>query len=380
MNAPLPMTLKDLEVNRRMTVLYVDDEPMSCKYFQHVVQADYEVEIAASVDEALAILAQPGCQVGVLVTDYRMPHKRGSELLREVELHYPHIVRILVTAHADKDVLLDTINIGDMFRVLEKPLQIDMIRQTMADASARARARTARRQSMTAIEETLSFLAHELNTPLATISNFARGISRRVGAIEPAGLQGDISNAVELMHDNARYCLSVLSTFAGSVRHANAAPTRGWASPHPTAAQLIAALLDTYPLTAGQRSTIVVDVEQDFAVTAMPNCVALVLSSILANGLRALAGQDDAQLRFGVLHDGAPCIRITDNGPGIAPAVLARLLVDPVTMHADSGGHGWGMIFCQRIMQAFGGSIDVLSVLGQSTTVVLNFPIEKRAP
>jgi two-component system response regulator PhcR len=47
-------------------------------------------------------------------------------------------------------------------------------------------------------------------------------------------------------------------------------------------------------------------------------------------------------------------------------------------MHADSGGHGWGMIFCQRIMQSFGGNIDVQSVLGQSTTVALNFPLEKR--
>lgn len=379
MNAPLPLALTDLEVNRRVTVLYVDDEPMSCKYFQHAVQADYDVLIAASVDDALAILALPGCPVGVLVTDYRMPHRRGSELLREVELHYPHIVRILVTAHADKDVLLDTINIGDMFRVLEKPLQLDVIRQTMADASARARARTARRQSMTAIEETLSFLAHELNTPLATISNFARGISRRVGAIEPAGLQGDIAGAVDLMHDNARYCLSVLSSFAGSVRHANASPTRGWANPHHTAGQLIASLLDAYPLTPWQRSRIVVDVQHDFAVTAMPNCVALVLSSILANALRALAGRPDAAVRFFVQLDEAPCIRIIDNGPGIEPAVLERLLVDPVTMHADSGGHGWGMIFCQRIMQSFGGSIDVQSVLGQSTTVALSFPIEKRA-
>lgn len=35
---------------------------------------------------------------------------------------------------------------------------------------------------------------------------------------------------------------------------------------------------------------------------------------------------------------------------------------------------GWGMIFCKRIMQSFGGSIQVSSVPGASTTIELNFP------
>lgn len=377
MNAPIPSLLADVVANR-VTVLYVDDEVLSCKYFSRALGADYEVITAHGVDEAMAVLAQPACPVGVLVTDYRMPHKRGSELLRHVELHYPHIVRILVTAHADKDVLLDTINCGDMFRILEKPLELEVVRHTMQEASARATSRRARRESMTAIEETLAFLAHELNTPLATISNFARGIGRRVGAIEQPVLQSEIGCAADLMHDNARYCLSVLASFAGSVRLANSAPVPGGPGHAVGARQLITSLLDAYPLTPWQRGLIVVDVQQDFAVTALPNCVALVLSSILSNALRALAGRHDARLHFTVQVDGAPRISITDNGPGIEPAILERLLVDPVTMHADTGGNGWGMIFCQRIMQSFGGNIDVQSELGQSTTVALNFPLEKR--
>lgn len=378
MNAPLFSVLAHSDCATRVTVLYVDDEALACKYFSRALEGDYDVITAANVDDALAILAQSAFQIGVLVTDYRMPRRHGSDLLRHVALHYPHIVRILVTAHADKDVLLDTINCGDIFRILEKPLQLDMVRHTMLEASERARARSARRESMTAIEETLAFLAHELNTPLATISNFARGIGRRVGAIEGQTLQAEVKDAADLMHDNARYCLSVLASFAGSVRLANSAPAPGRASAPASARQLVASLLDAYPLTPAQRSLIEVDVQQDFAVCALPNCVALVLSSILSNSLRALAGRPDARLQFTVLVDRLPRIRISDNGPGIEPAILERLLVDPVTMHADSGGNGWGMIFCQRIMQSFGGNIDVQSVPGQSTTVALNFPLEKR--
>jgi two-component system response regulator PhcR len=361
-----------------VTVLYVDDEVLARRYFEHALRNEHTVLAAASVDEAIAVLANPEHRIGVLVTDYRMPRRMGGELLRHVEQHYPHIVRILVTAHADKQVLLESVNCGELFRVMEKPIDLDELREAVRGAGVRARERSARRQSLHAIEETLAFLAHELTTPLAAISNFARGIGRRMDAPDADRLQAEIGSAASLMHDNARYCLAVLDSFAGSVRLANAAAPAVAACSRASAAQLIAALLDAYPLTAAQRAMIVVEVQHDFAVTALPNCVALVLSSILSNALRALAGHADAALHFGVRVGAVPQIVLRDNGPGIEAPVLARLLVDPVTMHRDSGGNGWGLIFCQRIMQSFGGSIAIESEPGRSTTIALNFPEPKK--
>ncbi len=365
-----------------VTILYVDDEELACKYFVRAVETDYDVLTASSVDAALAILEDPHNQVDVLVTDYRMPGRAGGELLRQVEQCYPHIVRILVTAYADMDILLETVNAGEIFRILEKPLNMADVRSTLRLASQRAHERSARRQSLMAIEETLAFLAHELNTPLAAIANFARGIQRRTSgdAGTPLPMQAEIRNAATLMHDNARYCLSVLATFVDSVKNASSVATKNRSGKaNSSACQLISSLLDTYPLTPAQRVMIETDVRQDFPITALPNCVALVLSSVLSNALRALSKQPAPALCFTVLVDGNPQIRITDNGPGIPPEILHRLLVDPVTMHADAGGSGWGMIFCNRIMQSFGGNIQIQSEPAQYTTVTLNFPAIKEA-
>lgn len=357
-------------------ILYVDDEEMARKYFAMSVSGDYAVLTAPDMEQALNILAVPGHGVGVLVTDYRMPGRGGAALLRHVSQHHPHLVCLLVTAYADKEVLLDSLNGAEVFRVLEKPIDLPQMRHALRLASARARERQARRDNLLAIEETLGFLAHELNTPLATIANFARGIERR------SNLSGDdIQQAASLVHDNARYCLTVLDSFISSVKLAHGAVNAPGVQAVHSAARLLRSLLDAYPLSAEQRAMIQCDIAQDFAVTALPNCVALVLSSILSNSLRALQGQPDARLCFTVLVDVTPQIRIHDNGPGIAPEVLARLLADPVTTHAHSGGSGWGLIFCQRIMQSFGGSIAVQSEPGLSTTVVLNFPaITQHAP
>ncbi|SPA26612.1 RESPONSE REGULATOR, CheY family; repressor of PhcA [Cupriavidus taiwanensis] len=359
----------------RPAILYVDDEDMARKYFARAVGADYEVLLAGSADEAMSVLRSDPARIAILVTDFRMPGRDGGVLLRQVAQAYPQVVRILVTAYADKDVLLQTVNSGEIFQILEKPLSVSNLRDVLARAAERHRERTLRQHRLMAIDETLAFLAHELNTPLAAIANFARGISGRVAGEYSAQRQNEIGQAASAMHDNAQYCLAVLSSFLQSVRDsAGSAPARRGASNEVRAGALVSTLLDSYPFVGDQRSWVEVDLQGDFPVQTLPNCVALVLSSVMSNALRALADVGAPSLRFVVTAQPHAAIRICDNGPGIPPEVMDRLLVDPVTTHASAGGSGLGMIFCNRVMQSFGGGIRIESASGAGTTVTLDFP------
>ncbi|WP_423196069.1 MULTISPECIES: ATP-binding protein [unclassified Cupriavidus] len=359
----------------RPTIVYVDDEEMACKYFARAVGSEYEVLAVTSADEAIEILRTQGTRVSVLVTDYRMPGRDGGSLLRQVAQDYPQIVRILVTAYADKDMLLETVNNGEVFRILEKPLAVGHVREVLRQAGERHRERAVRQQRLMAIDETLAFLAHELNTPLAAIANFARGIETRVEADDGPQRLGEIGQAAGKMHDNAQYCLAVLSSFLQSVRSsAGGTGPRQASGEAVSAGSLVASLLDTYPFADAQRNWVQVELHGDFPVATLPNCVALVLSSLMSNALRALADAPQPVLRFVVVAGEHPEIRISDNGPGIPPEVMERLLVDPVTTHAGAGGSGLGMIFCNRVMQSFGGGIRIASASGVGTTVTLDFP------
>jgi two-component system response regulator PhcR len=135
-----------------------------------------------------------------------------------------------------------------------------------------------------------------------------------------------------------------------------------------------------YPLAPHQRNIIDVSVQGDFTVRASPNCVALVLASLLNNALRALQDHPEPRIRITVGVADRPYIIVEDNGPGIAPALLNRLLLDPVSMHGSEGGSGWGLIFCNRVMQSFGGHLRVQSEQGCSTTVTMNFPDLEKEP
>lgn len=362
-----------------VTILYVDDEAQACKWFARTIGAGYAVLTANSVEEAKAVLRDWHERISVVLTDFRMPGGDGTELLRFIDAKYGDIATILVTAYADnKDLLIQAVNTGRVFKILEKPYQPEDVRRSLQEALALRKDRLLRTQRLMAIDETLAFLAHELNTPLAAISNFARGIRMRVDQTEPTpGALPEIGRAADRVQDNARYCLSVIATFLNSVRNTYGKP--GTAATPNSAGGLIRALFDTYPFTNAQREWVSYRVEDDFPILTLPNCVMLVLSSLTSNALQALVHTNAPQLE--IVASRAPeagnnqhMIRIEDNGPGIAPDVLARLTIDPVTTRAEEGGNGMGMIFCTRIMQSFGGAIAIDSAPSAGTRVTLTFP------
>lgn len=365
-----------MEADSRATVLYVDDEELARKYFAHLAAARYRVLTAASVDDALALLAESGDHIDVLVTDYRMPCRPGSELLSEVGRDHPHIVCMLVTAYADKQVLLELINAGSLFRLLEKPLETNELLRALELAVQAGRARAARRQGLSAIDESLAFLAHELNTPLAAVANFARGIERRATALH--GEEAEIAEAAALMHDNARYCLAVLASFVDTVRLAGGGQgmQQRQRSSGANARQLLASLLDSYPMTPRQRACIVFEEGGDFAIAESPHCVSLILSSVLGHALRALGSHASPAIVLAVAGDSISVRHNADAGT-VVPGLDRRLLRDPLATVGQQEP-GWDLMFCKRMMQSFGGTIDTATEHGSCTTVTLNFPVHIR--
>lgn len=116
--------MQENSLTRDFAVLYVDDEEKSLKYFERALSAEMPVLTATSVEDALAILERKGHEIGVLITDQRMPGLTGVELLRRVRSDWPNIVRLLTTAYADLDDAIDAVNRGEIFRYITKPWEM----------------------------------------------------------------------------------------------------------------------------------------------------------------------------------------------------------------------------------------------------------------
>lgn len=156
-----------------VSILYVDNEANACKSFTHIIESEFDVLTAPDADEALTVLKNE--HIDILVTDHLTPGTDGGNLLLEIAQNYPHLVCILVAGDVNKSLLLETINSTDVFKILEKPLDSIQVKSALRLAANLARNRAMHRQRLLAINETLAFLSHELNTPLATIVNLPMG-------------------------------------------------------------------------------------------------------------------------------------------------------------------------------------------------------------
>jgi Nif-specific regulatory protein len=104
---------------KRYPILVVDDEQDNLDAFRFNFKKAFDILSATGGAEALEILADK--DVAVIVTDQRMPKMTGLELLREAKHVRPDAVGIILTAFTDVDVLIEAINLGQVYRYITKP-------------------------------------------------------------------------------------------------------------------------------------------------------------------------------------------------------------------------------------------------------------------
>ena len=115
-------------------ILFVDDEENILRSLQRLFM-DEEVEVftASSGAKGLEILARE-TEVGVIVSDQRMPEMTGVDFLEKSKAISPQSIRILLTGYADVNAAIDAINRGGTFRYLNKPWNDEELVQTVKGA------------------------------------------------------------------------------------------------------------------------------------------------------------------------------------------------------------------------------------------------------
>ncbi len=116
-------------------ILLVDDEPNVIKSITRVLSSEpYEVVSANSGRDALDLMAT--MPVDLVLSDERMPNMTGVELLSAVSRIYPDTIRIILTGHANAQLVFQAISDGAIYKFLTKPWNdeelVSVIREAMA--------------------------------------------------------------------------------------------------------------------------------------------------------------------------------------------------------------------------------------------------------
>ena len=112
-------------------LLFVDDELNLLQGLQRMLRSmrqEWDMHFAGSGPEALDILERTPCDV--IVSDMRMPGMDGTQLLMEVRQRYPRTIRLVLSGHSNRDMILRVI--GPTHQFLAKPCEAELLKTTIS--------------------------------------------------------------------------------------------------------------------------------------------------------------------------------------------------------------------------------------------------------
>jgi diguanylate cyclase (GGDEF)-like protein/PAS domain S-box-containing protein len=120
----------------RPCLLILDDDPHLLDYFELLLSTEgYTVLTTPSPQQAFELLARH--EIAVLLCDQRMPEMSGVDFLSRIRRMYPGTIRIMLSAYDDFNATRQAINMGAVYKFIEKPVQPDDLREAVGEAYAR---------------------------------------------------------------------------------------------------------------------------------------------------------------------------------------------------------------------------------------------------
>ncbi|HEY1063221.1 MAG TPA: hybrid sensor histidine kinase/response regulator [Daejeonella sp.] len=192
-----------MEKQEKIKILYVDDEINNLTGFKASFRMNYNIMIAVNATDAMQHLSSHP-DIRVIFCDQRMPGKTGVQFFEEIRSRYHKPIRILLTGYTDIDSVIDSINLGNVFRYVKKPWADDDILGAINEAN-----KFYVSNSLLAVKnEELQRAYNELDKFSYSVTHDMRGpLLSVLGAIEAAQHMDDITEIrkmLMMMKDSVR--------------------------------------------------------------------------------------------------------------------------------------------------------------------------------
>ena len=382
---------------KKYAILYVDDEEKSLKYFARAFEEEFRILTAPTAQEGFKLLEQHKDEIGVLMTDQRMPGEKGTWLLEKARQLRPRIIRILATAYSDMDAAIAAVNTGSIYKYVSKPwdppqLEI-MLKRGLEFFIVQRERDHLLKEKMSVLHNIMiadrivslgllaAGLSHHIRNSLVAVKTFLD--------LAPTKLKEENIDLDDLR--NPDFWKSYYQNVQGQIEKVNGMLRDLWTVSEDCPAEfkdtvrvheVIRAVLDASRAGLAAKKLVVENNVPD-------NLPALVVDAPKFRRLFELLIKDEmvslpdgcsitlsaAPQPGATPAEAAVRIEIRDNGPGI-PKEALRLVFDPFALRSDSPlEYGINLMAVYFIVHHHGGRIDARSEDGKGTTFILTFPL-----
>lgn len=208
-------------------------------------------------------------------------------------------------------------------------------------------------------------IAHEMNNPLNSIMGFSEQILSEKPSSKVTTLSGKILNRAKQMASIIRnmsdYARSGITDEFKEVNINN--------------------ILDSaieIAFMAHEANEIVLQKNYSSLplLKSKPEEIQQIFVNIISNGVQAMEGKGQLILSSHEV-DNNIVVKIQDNGPGIPPKYVQRIFDPFFTTKEQGKGTGLGLNIVHRLVEKYGGYINVESKQGEGTTFIVTFPVNQ---
>ncbi len=391
---------------RKRTLLIVDDDEGPRKSLEVVFRNLYHVIAASNGEDALELAKQHSVDVAIL--DIRMTGMSGIELLEKLKANDPSIEAMMLTGYETIETIRQALRFGAC-DYLSKPYDVETIRAAVANAIERrsfAEEIRSTHQKMTSLQielqqqaideeitrnkgEIYASILHDINGPLTIIAGYIQLINGDLESLRH--LEGrqveDLKDHLRLINRQVTHCVDISQRYLSFLRRK---PTENATTAVNKVLEDLGSLLKGHPSRSGHQLQIEKPL-QDFVVSINGTDLVQMLLNLSINALQSTAKPHIVRIQcemfraplefhsfkagphdqfiipehFEAAHNFVR-LSVEDDGPGIAPDVLARIFEPYFTTKAENGT-GLGLCIVQRLVRQASAVLHVHSELNKGT-------------
>jgi len=391
------VTMQNVYDYKKFAVLYVDDEEKSLKYFARAFEDQFRIYTAASAQEGLKILEQHKDDIGLLMTDQRMPGEKGVWLLEKARQLRPRMIRILATAYSDMEAAIAAVNTGAIYKYVTKPWDPPQLENTLMRGLEFFLVQNERddllRQKMSVLHNMMiadrivslgllaAGLSHHIRNSLVAVKTF---LDLAPSKLEEEKLDLNGLRNPDFWKDyyqNVQNQISKINNMLKDLWSASERPTFSFADQVQLRHVLDDTVLHLKDSLAAKQLAIENKIPDSLPTMNVDKAKFYRLFELLLKDEIASLPTGSRITLSATLHNHVPPdkqaieILVSDNGPGI-PKDSVRLLFDPFVVRTDSPAeYGIHLMACYFIVHHHGGRIDAHSSHTEGTTFTLRLPL-----
>ena len=379
---------------KKFAILYVDDEEKSLSNFSRAFGQEFRVFTAATAQAGFALLQKNADELGLLMTDQRMPGEKGVWLLEKARNFRPNILRVLVTAYSDMDAAIAAVNSGAIYKYVTKPWDPPQLELTLRQGLEFFMVQTERdqllREKMSVLRNMLiadrvvslgllaAGLSHQIRNSLVAVKTFLDLAPKKM-AEERASANG-LRNPDfwKDYHQNVQSQIEKINGLLKDLWTASENSATPFADEISLRDVLVETLEDFREPFANRRLVVELHVPESLPKLRVDKAkfrrlFELILKEELATLPAGCKIAFAAELQGGAKPE--ILVKISDNGPGLPPDAL-RVVFDPfVVRESVPSEYGINLMACFFIVHHHGGSIDAKSSPGGGTNFRIRLPL-----